>query len=125
MGLSSVDGVPMYCVELATTRTCSSAASTWQSNTAPKGVPFSDRALALRAGGVWKAANLTPIGLHEARHTYASLMIAAGVSVKTISTWMGHSSINITLDRYGHLLPGSAKEALGLLDGYLENALVA
>jgi hypothetical protein len=34
---------------------------------------------------------------------------------------MGHSSITITLDRYGHLMPGSEKEeAAGLLDGYLE-----
>lgn len=33
---------------------------------------------------------------------------------------MGHSSIAITLDRYGHLMPGSEEEAAGLLDGYLE-----
>jgi integrase len=70
-------------------------------------------------------AALEPIGLHEARHTYASLMIAAGVNIKTISEWMGHSSVNITLDRYGHLLPGSAKVALGLLNNYLDKELSA
>jgi hypothetical protein len=32
---------------------------------------------------------------------------------------MGHSSITITLDRYGHLMPGSEGEAAGLLDAYL------
>jgi integrase len=79
---------------------------------------------------VWVKANsitaaLEPIGLHEARHTYASLMIAAGVNIKTISEWMGHSSVTITLDRYGHLLPGSAKVALGLLNDYLEKELTA
>ncbi len=47
-------------------------------------------------------------------------MIAAGVNVKALSTFMGHSSITITLDRYGHLLPGSIQEAAGLLDAYLE-----
>jgi integrase len=35
---------------------------------------------------------------------------------------MGHSTISITLDRYGHLIPGNAKEAAGLLDAYLERA---
>jgi integrase len=62
---------------------------------------------------------IEPIGLHEARHTYASLMIAAGVNVKALSVYMGHSSITITLDRYGHLLPGAEGEAAELLDAYL------
>jgi integrase len=65
---------------------------------------------------------LEPIGLHEARHTFASLMIAAGVNAKALATFMGHSSITITLDRYGHLFPGSEDEAAALLDSYLERA---
>lgn len=32
---------------------------------------------------------------------------------------MGHSSITITYDRYGHLMPGNEEEAAGLLDAYL------
>jgi hypothetical protein len=32
---------------------------------------------------------------------------------------MGHASITITLDRYGHLFPGNEAEAAHLLDGYL------
>ena len=59
------------------------------------------------------------IGLHEARHTFASLMIAAGVNAKALSTYMGHSSIAVTLDRYGHLFPGNEEQAAGLLDAYL------
>jgi hypothetical protein len=35
---------------------------------------------------------------------------------------MGHATISITLDRYGHLMPGSEDEAAGLLDAYLERA---
>jgi integrase len=46
-------------------------------------------------------------------------MIAAGVNAKALSTFMGHASIAITLDRYGHLMPGSEAEAAELLDGYL------
>ena len=53
--------------------------------------------------------------MHEARHTYASLMIAAGVNAKALSTYMGHASITITLDRYGHLFPGAEDEAAGLM----------
>jgi integrase len=62
---------------------------------------------------------LGPIGLHEARHTCASIFIAAGVNVKALSTYLGHSSIQITLDRYGHLMPGSETEAVALVDRYL------
>ena len=46
-------------------------------------------------------------------------MIAAGVNVKALSTFMGHANIRITLDQYGHLLPGAEDEAAGLLDAFL------
>ena len=49
-------------------------------------------------------------------------MIAAGLNGKALSTYMGHSSITITLDRYGHLLPGNETEAAHLLDTRLNNA---
>ena len=67
--------------------------------------PFDDEAVAARAKAAWTAAELEPVGLHEARHTAASLMIAAGVNVKALSEFLGHASITITLDRYGHLCP--------------------
>jgi len=51
-------------------------------------------------------------------------MIAAGVNAKALSTYMGHSSITITLDRYGHLMPGSEAEAAGLLEVYLDREAV-
>jgi integrase len=59
-------------------------------------------------------------GPHECRHTYAAFMIAAGVNAKALSTYMGHSSITITLDRYGHLRPGNEEAAAAMLEGYLE-----
>jgi integrase len=61
--------------------------------------------------------------LHECRHGYASLMIAAGVNVKALSTFMGHANIRITLDQYGHLLPGAEDEAATLLDAFLARQL--
>jgi integrase len=88
----------------------------------PDGKPFSNQAVSQRATRTWIAAGLEPIGLHDCRHTFASLMIAAGVNAKTLAAFMGHASITITLDRYGHLFPGSEDEAAGLLDAYLERA---
>jgi integrase len=52
-----------------------------------------------------EAAAVEAPTLHECRHGYAALMIAAGVNVKALSTFMGHANIRITLDQYGHLLP--------------------
>jgi len=84
--------------------------------------PFSYSGVYTRAKRVWKDAGLTPISLHECRHTFASLMIAAGVNAKALTTYLGHSSGQVTLDRYGHLMPGNEEEAAGLLDAYLLRA---
>jgi integrase len=89
----------------------------------PEGSPFAYRAALGRALRAWKAAGLEPVGLHEARHTCASVMIAAGVNIKALSEFLGHSSITVTLDRYGHLLPGSIDEAARLLDAFLASAV--
>jgi integrase len=84
--------------------------------------PFSPSALTARCDAAWAAAGLDRLTLHEGRHTYASLMIAAGVNAKALSTYMGHANISITLDRYGHLMPGNENEAAGLLDRFLAAA---
>ena len=38
------------------------------------------------------------------------------MNLKAVSIFLGHSGIQVTLDVYGHLLPGSEEEAAGLLD---------
>lgn len=82
--------------------------------------PFEPRAITDRADKAWERAGLQRITLHECRHTFASLMIAAGVNAKALSTFMGHATVSITLDRYGHLMPGTEAEAAALLDTYVE-----
>jgi hypothetical protein len=52
-------------------------------------------------------------------------MIAAGVNAKALATFMGCSSINLTMDRHGNLIPGSEDEAAALLHAYLERANTA
>ena len=84
--------------------------------------PFNPSSLTLQAKRAWNKKKLTPIGLHECRHSYAAYMIAAGINSKALSTYMGHSSITITLDRYGHLLPGNETQAATLLETWLNNA---
>lgn len=84
--------------------------------------PFSPTRLTARADRAWRRAGLRRITLHEARHSYASLMVAAGANAKALSTYMGHASIQITLDRYAHLMPGNEGEAAGLMDMYLERS---
>lgn len=80
------------------------------------------RRQAERAQERWSGRGLGPLTLHEARHTYASFMIAAGVNAKALSTFMGHANIAVTLDLYGHLMPGSQAEAASLLESYLARA---
>jgi integrase len=84
--------------------------------------PFQPSNLWRRAQRAWKRAGLEPIGLHEARHTFASVLIAAGVNAKAITTYMGHVSIQTTYDLYGKLMPGSESEAAALVDAYLARA---
>jgi integrase len=86
------------------------------------GRPFDPATLVARARKAWQSAGLEPIGLHECRHTYAAFMIAAGINAKALSTYMGHASITITLDRYGHLMPGNEHQAARMLDTYLDAA---
>ena len=83
--------------------------------------PFHAASLYRRADCAWAEAGLTErLRLHQARHTYASFMIAAGVNAKALSAFMGHSSIKVTFDLYGHLMPGAEAEAAALLDRFLD-----
>ena len=82
--------------------------------------PLHPRTLRRRAAAAWSEHGLTPLQFHEARHTFASIAIEAGLNAKTISEYMGHASIAITFDRYGHLFPGAKDHARGLLDRYLD-----
>jgi integrase len=94
--------------------------------------PFTPTHVRKRARGAWAAAavgvflrgespaiELEPIGLQECRHTYVSLMVAAGRSLEEIGDYVGHSSAYMT-DRYRHLLDGARQEAAAALDALLE-----
>jgi integrase len=61
-------------------------------------------------------AKLRKIRIHDLRHTYASLLIQANESLAYIRDQLGHHSIKVTVDIYGHLAPGGNKEAVDRLD---------
>ena len=56
------------------------------------------------------------IRFHDLRHTFASLLIEQGEHPKYIKVQMGHSSINVTMDVYGHLMNNVNQESAKRLD---------
>ena len=63
-------------------------------------------------------------GVHDLRHTSASLLIREGLPGKVIQERLGHSSIKTTLDTYGHLFEGMDRDAADLLDAGARGVIV-
>jgi integrase len=61
-------------------------------------------------------AGIRRVRLHDLRHTYASLLIQQRESLAYVRDQMGHSSIKVTVDTYGHLVPGANRQAVNRLD---------
>jgi integrase len=61
-------------------------------------------------------AGLREIRLHDIRHTFASLLLSDGASPVYVKEQLGHSSIQMTVDIYGHLIPSSSREMVNRLD---------
>jgi integrase len=65
-------------------------------------------------------AGLPKAGLHTLRHSAASVLLTGGVPLKVVSEILGHSSIAITGDIYGHVSPDVARQAMDLLGDALD-----
>jgi integrase len=63
-----------------------------------------------------RRADLAPLRFHDLRHTYAALMVAAGAHPKLLQAQLGHTSINVTLNTYGHLFPDAFADVGEALD---------
>jgi integrase len=83
--------------------------------------PFTPSNVRRKANLVWSKVKppLEPIELQEARHTFASILIDADVNAKQIQRYMGHSSITVTYDIYGHLFERHEAAAAAKVDDYL------
>src|SRR5579864_1087802 len=65
---------------------------------------------------VVESAGLRKFRFHDMRHTFGSLLIQKGASLKYVSQQLGHSSISLTADIYGHLIPGADVSWMDKLD---------
>jgi len=63
-----------------------------------------------------RLAKLRNIRIHDLRHTYATIRLLSGHNIGDVSYQLGHSSIKITYDTYGHWLPGKFKSEVDELD---------
>jgi len=64
-----------------------------------------------------------PLRVHDLRHTHAAILIAQGEHPKVIQLRLGHSSIQVTLDTYGHLFEGLDEAAAERLDATFQRTL--
>lgn len=65
--------------------------------------------------------HITP---HILRHLHASLLVAQGINIKVISTSLGHSQINTTMDRYAYLVPDIESGAATAMQDAVKRPLV-
>jgi len=85
--------------------------------------PAPVRDLLIRSGrpASSRPRQLRGIRWHELRHSFASQLVIAGVPVRQVQEWLGHSTITMTL-RYSHLAPGDDSKLIAALDQRVEAA---
>jgi integrase len=72
-----------------------------------------------------KGIDMPEAGLHSLRHTHVSMLLASGMDILTISRRIGHASVAVTLDVYGHLIHGTDDRAAAIMDAALGSNPVA
>ena len=77
--------------------------------------PVEPRAMQYRFAKILKKVNLPSVHFHSLRHAFATNCIALGFDVKTLSEILGHSSVEITLNRYVHSSMDRKRAYMGLL----------
>jgi len=86
-------------------------------------VPTDPGTLTHNFARIARRAGLWGIRFHDLRHTFASLMLLAGIHPKIVSEMLGHSSVAFTLDVYSHVVGGLQKKAMERLDEMLSPEL--
>lgn len=69
-----------------------------------------------------RKAGIRRIRVHDLRHTAASLMLDQGVAIRTVMETLGHSTISMTMDTYGHVMETTLRDAARKMDEALGNA---
>ena len=82
------------------------------------GVPYYPQTLNFYLEKALETAGLPRFRVHDIRHTFASLMVGQGISVKVVQELMGHATVQMTLDTYSHVLPGAKTTAVNQVQGF-------
>jgi integrase len=85
------------------------------------GTPFSPRNMIRHFKAALNRAGLPPeTRIHDLRHAFISWLLAKGTPPKDVQMIAGHSSFSVTMDIYGHLMPGAQKEAAKTIDSLFQ-----
>lgn len=80
------------------------------------GTPLEPRNVNRRFGTARAAAGLEWVRLHDLRHAFATFLLDQGEELRTVMDLLGHSTIRLTADTYGHVLPSRARSAADAID---------
>ncbi|HEY3007900.1 MAG TPA: site-specific integrase [Micromonosporaceae bacterium] len=83
------------------------------------GTPLEPRNVNRRFEELRKAAGLEWLHLHDLRHAFATFLLDQGEDLRTVMELLGHSTIRLTADTYGHVLPARARQAATAIDRVL------
>jgi integrase len=89
------------------------------------GRPWAPNLLTGLFGDFMQKQQLPRIRFHDLRHGSISMLLMEGVPFKVVSARAGHSTVGITLDTYGHLLPGADEQAAASLDSLMGAGIAA
>ncbi len=81
-----------------------------------QGQPLNQNRIRLKFFRLLKGAGVRQVRFHDLRHSFASLLLQNGESPVYVKDQMGHSSIQVTVNLYGHLIPGGNTQAVDRLD---------
>ena len=70
-------------------------------------------------GKISNILNIVRVNPHMLRHTFATRMLESNVNIKILSEVLGHKNIQITLDKYAHVLPDTKKDNINKIDNFL------
>ena len=87
------------------------------------GAPMDPGTLTHNFARIARRTGLEGTRFHDLRHTFASLMLLAGIHPKIVSEMLGHSSVAFTLDVYSHVIKGLGQAAMRRLDEVLQPEL--
>lgn len=78
--------------------------------------PIAESTIQSHKNRYFKQANLTPIRLHDFRHSCASFLINKGATPLLVSKWLGHANVSMTLNTYSHLWSSELDHIVQVID---------